>query len=438
MKHIKVSDLMRRSKRAWDLQLEPKLRRLPVSDIGLVECAPKMYSSPKRGGGVSVGPSFTVTRRSDFAKVFIAKCAEASKICDFSDSQGNKADIRAKTSILQELNAVVVGNETLLTDQCWQAFFDMVKANLGYRRMLGEKFQEGIDMSWPHIKLVYEILATSVGMISVNEEMIWGLLHILVLNSTSFDERERQTAVQVLHSIYQSRVSLRYHVRCEMYSLMIEGQCSDELLELLGALVPGFSEPLKEEHMRFFYDAVLHLLNCEQILEALPSVIVKYIEKNNILYADVLSYMLMHFPITWPKKQVFFINVLRYLFLTFSSITGPDMLQSVLQVLGTVIQGDHSEAALVATAFIQDATIMQILQIYPECAQVLLAPVETAARNHWAGSIRKTCGSLLKVLHEITADLPLSAHTSTKKTAESNWKRVLVMARKRDRKITYK
>lgn len=428
---------MRRSKRAWDLELEPKIHRLPVSDIGLAECAPVMYSSPKRGSRVSAGPSFTVTRRSDFTKVFTAKCAEASKICDFSDSQGNKADIRAKTSILQELKAVV-GSQTLLTDQCWKAFFDMVKANLGYRRMLGEKFQEGIDMSWPHIKLVYDLLATSVGVISVNEKMIWGLLHILVLNSTSFDERERQTAVQVLHAIYQSRVSLRYHVRCEMYSLMIEGQCSDELLELLGALVPGFSAPLKEEHMRFFYDAVLHLLSCEQILEELPSVLVKYIEKNNILYADVLSYMLIHFPITWPKKQVFFINVIRYLFLTFSSITGPDMIQSVLQVLGTVIKGDHSDSVLAATAFIQDATIMQMLQIYPECVQVLLAPVETATRNHWAGSIRKTCSSLLKLLHEITTEIPLSAHTSTTKTAESNWKKVLVMARKRDRKITYK
>ena len=410
---------------------------VPVSDIGMDDDAPVPYTSPKRRAS-SVKP-LARAGSSDFTALFTEMCEEIAKVCDFSGEWQVSADVGAKTGMLREIERVLSACPEKMNARCWKALFDAIRSNLENRRLLGEKFQEGADLSWPHVGLVYELLRAIVSVVGEDEEeMLWSMLYVLILNSTSFDARERKAVVQILHLIYQRYVSMRYTIRVEMYSVMIEGQCSNELLEFLGALVPGFAEPLKEEHVKFFYDAVLHLLSCETILESLPGVIVKYVNKDQTLYPAVISYTLTHFPVTNPKKQVFIISVLRYFFSKFPDMTGSDMIESVLQVLGDVIVADHSDASLTAIDFIQDDVILDLISASPTCVTGVLSAVETASVKHWCSGVRKNCSSLLRILHQMTEGLPkIHKAMNTKTTSETKWKKVLAMARKRDRHLQY-
>ena len=138
--------------------------RIPVSDFDSFKTS---CWSPSRRPEMKEGPDARSEIRqfegSEFARSFCEQCQIASEIYDFVQAEENRQAIRRKTQALNRLESTLSSPamQRRLSVQCLKVFMWMIEENLSNRRFIGEPFMEAIDISWPHISMIYSILDTS-------------------------------------------------------------------------------------------------------------------------------------------------------------------------------------------------------------------------------------------------------------------------------------
>lgn len=141
-----------------------------------------------------------------------------------------------------------------------------------------EEKEPNLDCSWPHLSLVYEIFLRFIMSSEVSPKTAKRFIdHTLVLQLldlfASEDPRERDYLKTIMHRVYGKVMFLRAFIRKAIQQCFfrhIHENCSQpgvaELLEILGSIINGFAQPLKDEHKIFLRRAMIPLHKAKQVL----------------------------------------------------------------------------------------------------------------------------------------------------------------------------
>lgn len=133
------------------------------------------------------------------------------------------------------------------------------------------------------------------------------------------DPRERDYLKTIVHRVYGKfmvhRSFLRRTIAATLQKLVFDDTEDTfghaELLEIVAAIVQGFSVPLKGEHRTLYERCLLPLHKANQAVhQQLVQAVLAYLEKDAAGAGAAVQAVLKYWPLTNPAKEILFINEL--------------------------------------------------------------------------------------------------------------------------------
>lgn len=440
----------------------PPRRVIPKAELGLTVDLTFNWSAKfgHREGDIVIKGSkaFDEMPANEYQKLFLHKCKECTKLCDFSSPNiDGKAKV-TKTLLLKHLRAAfsMVAFMKILTSEMMTEFYKMVSTNL-FRAL--PRYPEAVpvdakvsffDNSWPHLQLVYQVLEASlVSHFSANIPPTF--IYKLISNGLSIDPSERVAVRDFLHAFYSRYMGQRAIIRSDIFGLFSMGQASLELLDFFSSIVQGFNPPLKPEHVKFFHQALLPLYSCpdlNQYNEGLTSCVCKFCEKNFNFIAVTFEYLYKHWPLQDSKKQKIFIDSVKVILFTFDKFSDT----ALRRAFALIAEGARSDNVDVAEIALDTLLAENLVSIYKQNPRLIFTTIfeklYKSAKNHWDEDIKTDSIACLQILSEIEPNVfsdlnnarkdkknTKKAPTKEPNALKTNWLQVFNMAKKNDQAI---
>ena len=406
-------------------KLNPKSARrpprhvVPKAELGLTVDLTKNWSQKfgHRDTDIVIkgSKSFADMPPSEHVKLFLHKCTECQKLCDFSSPEKDSKAKVTKSLLLKHLIQCfsMVGFLKMLTDDMMKSFYQMVSVNL-FRAF--PKLQElgpldavdtYFDTAWPHLTLVYQCLEASLSS-TLTSKMTSSFIYNLVSNGLSPDSSERIAVRDFLHSLYSRYMGQRMTIRKHVFAMFTMGNASAELIDFYASVVQGFNPPLKDEHVNFFYHALLPLLGhpkLQRFSQSLVTCIIKFVEKSFIFLAPTFEYLSKHWPRQESKKQLAYLDIIRTLLTSFETFTD-ESLTYAFNLIGDAVRSENVDVAELAFDILMDDDFVNVYKINANLIYSLLfEKIYRSAKYHWDENIRTDAVACLQVLSEIEPNI---------------------------------
>jgi hypothetical protein len=341
--------------------------------------------------------------------LFVQKCKECSKICDFSRADRDVKAKATKTTLLKHLVAgfAIPHISKALTADLLLAFFDMVKANVFRPFPVIESANQKdmqtkiLDAAWPHISLVYECLNGAFNAPSLTDFPPGFSAHF-VDNCLSPDDRERVASRQALISIFAKYNNQRLLVRKRAGSVYESQKCTAELLDAYVTVVGSFVSPLKPDQLVCFYRHILplHCLrNYEDFHRQLNQVLNRFISKSGELLASTVRYLQLHWPVISKTKQMYFIKEYEELMVNFASKATPEMFVAFFRKISDSFNDEYSVVARTALGVIRNKELFSALKENSSSLGFrLTVEINAVSKMHWDHDIRELALNCLEVM----------------------------------------
>jgi hypothetical protein len=312
-------------------------------------------------------------------------------------------------------------------------FYSMAIANLFDRNFPGSA-DDGNDISWLHLSLVYIALNASFSLHKSERAIPSQFLNGLTRNTVSFDPREREISTRTLLKLHETYRSFHAGIMQCVYCLLLQGLCSNELLEFLAVIIPALALPLDPLDMAVCENAALHVFSLPRIYPRLLSVVLRFLNKSSERFPEVMSYLLYHWPRTAPAKQVFFLEVFKKLLSVFSGLVTQRISRAVFHLTAQALPSIHVDTVFAAMGLVKDETVKQLLLVYPETLGEMLHALETVISGHWDEEARSEAEFLFATLSRYRKE-PSRPVMEERESPEKTWKLILTVAQRRDRSI---
>uniref|UniRef100_A0A8C6VRE6 Serine/threonine protein phosphatase 2A regulatory subunit n=1 Tax=Nothobranchius furzeri TaxID=105023 RepID=A0A8C6VRE6_NOTFU len=243
-------------------------------------------------------------------ELFTQKLQQCCTIFDFLDSLVDLKSKEVKRATLNELVVYVSTNRGVLVEAAYPQIVKMICTNI-FRALPPsenpdfdpEEDEPTLEVSWPHIQLVYEFLLRflenpdfqpSIAKRFIDQKFVLQLLELF----DSEDPRERDVLKTILHRIYGKFLGLRAFIRKQINNIFLRFIYEtehfngvSELLEILGSIINGFALPLKAEHKQFLMKVLIPLHTAKGLVlfhAQLAYCVVQFLEKDPTLTAPVM------------------------------------------------------------------------------------------------------------------------------------------------------
>jgi hypothetical protein len=398
-------------------------------------------------------PALDAASDSDFPTAFTQKCSECCKICDFSTSLVDSAAKEQKSRYLVELDRIFTKPRfvRLISAKLLQAFLRMCKMNIG-RSSPSFKIISSIDcpdnvqdVSWPHVELVYSSMKSLFASKLAGQVNDAGLFAILVANTFSSDERERQAAKDCLSALYRSSAAVRPTLVRHALNQIRSGDVSAELLGFVYDVVSD----LRDEKAMLFR-TVLRLHNSGQFMRfarGLTQCVTRFVRADKALLGDAVKYVARHWPVTGTiKKQVALVEELESLMQNFAEdAIARDAAVALFAKMRALAVDPAVDVAEAALSFLigpgNEATLIK----YIDVAMSTVHDLNTCRRDHWNVFIRDDARAVLDLLSKASPVLfskQVDVIKNSRKTQKAEdakrvgaWQAVFQKAKSRDPQI---
>ena len=388
-------------------------RNTPKSEIGIsVEKAFEFhthYGNNEDEFPIKNSKPFTDLAPKEGRSIFLLKCKECSKICNFSN---NNKDIQSKilkSNLLKQLIGVfqIPHINRSITVDLMKQFYQMVSINLfrvfpSIRYHINGDFRDQYqDSAWSHISLVYEALQSSFQCPATVDISIF-FANNIILNTLSPDDRERPLAFNILTTLYSKYQNLRIPIKNYIINLLNSKKCTSELLSFLYGIISTFQTPLSLENRQFFSKTLLplHLLsNFSNFHKILIQCIIKIISKFEVLIGETLNYFFKHWPISDREKQLLFLREMEELIRTFDSKNAPLQYQNFFKFISNCSNDFNFSISDFSIEVIQNPLFHEffknnsnILMFY------FVSNLSFASKEHWDKVIRDQALNTLSLI----------------------------------------
>jgi hypothetical protein len=390
-------------------------------------------------------------------RVFLEKCRECSKICDFS---GVRKDLAAKNAKIALLAHLVEAFETpailrTIAPGNIPPFIDMAVDNLArpFPSMIkitafdyGDQME---DVSWPHLQLVYRsVLSLFKSNVEVTIQNR-NFLSVLVSNSCSPDARERQQCRNVLFRVFRKCAASRDQIARLVHNHFLTLVCSRELLDFYVLVVDSMTVPLEPENLRAFHECVLVLHSSHLFLRfclSLLQVLNHYIRLDATCLPSTFLYIFEHWPWASVRKQVVFLIEVEGLVVSYGTMIDPEIAELIFRQLAKLVNLPHIQIAQSTINLILGDSLGNLIRTNTEAAiRTLLLPLYLAAKGNWNPVVREDAEFAVKMLHKLDEEIFRREVTAMKNAIvekkanhqirKTRWEKIFEAAKARDKTI---
>ncbi|GFP79583.1 serine/threonine protein phosphatase 2a 59 kDa regulatory subunit b' gamma isoform [Phtheirospermum japonicum] len=374
-------------------------------------------------------PSLRDVPASERQNMFIRKLNMCAVIFDFTDPTTNLNEKDVKRRMLLELVDYVSSVNSKFSEVAMQAITKMLSANL-FRalpssihdnKLSGDVYdpeddEPTVDLSWPHLQIVYEFLLRFVSSPETDAKLAKRYIdHSFVLRLLelfdSEDQREREYLKTILHRVYGKfmvhRPFIRKAINNIFYQFVFETERHNgiaELLEILGSIINGFALPLKEEHKLFLMRALIPLHKPKGMSvyhQQLSYCITQFVEKDVKLADTVIRGLLKYWPVTNSSKEVMFISELEEVL----EATQPGEFQRCMvplfRQIGSCVNSSHFQVAERALFLWNNDHIRNLIILNQKVILPIILPsLEKNARGHWNQAVQSLTLNVRKVFSD--------------------------------------
>ncbi|EZG43658.1 putative protein phosphatase 2A regulatory subunit B [Gregarina niphandrodes] len=267
---------------------------------------------------------------------------------------------------------------------------------------------------WLHLQLVYEIFLTLIVSPCLGSKTSKRLvdqnfmLRLLALFSSE-DVREREYLKTITHRLYGKVTLMRSFIRKSIeniFVLYIEDHFVksgvSELLEILGSIINGFAQPLKDEHLQFLHRCMIPLHKAKNVIafhQQLSYCMVQYVEKDCRLATPIILGILKYWPISNTPKEVLFINEIEDIL---DVVTPPqDILLPLFKKLSQCIKSPHFQISERTLFLWNNPKIIKLVNqnkqaLYP----IVIAALQNNTQSHWNFTVHSLSFNVSKLLAE--------------------------------------
>ncbi|CAE8600586.1 unnamed protein product [Polarella glacialis] len=350
---------------------------------------------------------------------------------DTGKKKGGSDDRDSSMEASQDKESSLRLNEPLI-----MAAAEMVRAN-AFRCLLhrertpmdlldGEDEEPLLELTWPHLELVYELLLKILASKDLDSSMAQsaGLDKVFLQSALelfeSDDPRERDALKGILGKFYSRLSPLRSSVRKGIQSfclraVYLEGNAAPqsgiaEVLDvLLSRVVGSFPSPLKQEHRDLFFKILLPLYKLDTVLfyhTQLQDLIRSFVKLESGLGKSTALALLKYWPVSAASKQTLFLSCLEDLMNTmpssdFKQISGP-----VARQLACCVSSPNSEVAERALAVWRNDRLLKLTVTH--CKSEMPTIVSALYHNvsqAWHNSVHSKTIEVLKSFMEADSEL---------------------------------
>lgn len=416
-----------------------------------------LRSTDGREAIIKPSKAFTECPPKEQQNLFLQKCKECCKICDFSSPLIEQKAKQTKAALLKHLaSSFTIPHlvRSISADHI-KEFYYMLSINL-FRPfpqlpvLSPIEFHDSLyDSSWPHLSLVYDAMLASFNCPQTPGCITSSFIYKFIGNGASPDDREKIVVRDILHTLYTKFMNIRETVRNNIAFQFSNGICSAELIEFFVSVVSGFNSPLKQDHVDFYYRFLLPLHTNQKfvsIQKPLVQCVIRFIQKSAILFPPTIAYIIKHWPCSDRKKQIDLLNELGNLIANFEINVTPKIAASVFKLVGNSVLSENPDVSEAAIDILMNPDLAAVLKANAQTVfPLIVEPVYRAAKNHWDECTKSNAYIALQVLSEIdgqTFNRANEAHKLIKAQRsaaygvfKNNWTRIFDLAKQNDKTI---
>ncbi|KHJ36469.1 putative serine threonine-protein phosphatase 2a [Erysiphe necator] len=376
-------------------------------------------------------PSFNEVPPNRRQELFMQKLEQCNIIFDFNDATGDIKSKEIKRLALHELLDYVANNRQVITEAMYPKVVDMFNKNL-FRPIpppmnpQGEIFdpeedEPVLEVSWPHIQVVYEFFLRfiesqdfniSIAKAYIDHSFVLQLLELF----DSEDPRERDFLKTTLHRIYGKFLNLRSYIRRSINNVFFQFVYETErfngiaeLLEILGSIINGFALPLKEEHKLFLTRVLIPMHKVRSLSMYHPQLaycIVQFLEKDSALTEEVVLGLLRYWPKVNSTKEVMFLNEVEDIFEVMDPVEFTKVQEPLFHQLAKSVASSHFQVAERALYFWNNEYFCNLISDNVEVIlPIMFAPLYENSKGHWNRTIHGMVYNAMKLFMEINPQL---------------------------------
>ncbi|KAF7820187.1 serine/threonine protein phosphatase 2A 57 kDa regulatory subunit B' beta isoform-like [Senna tora] len=389
--------------------------------------------SPPASAAVEYLPPLREVSSSERPSLLLRKIQLCCFVYDYSDTLKSVREKEIKRQTLHELVDIIHSGSFRFNEVMQEQLIRMVSANIfrclppashentGNEFVDPEEDERCLNLGWPHMQLVYEIILryivssetdTKIAKRYIDHTFVLKLLDLF----DSEDPREREYLKTILHRIYGKfmlhRPFIRKAINNIFYRFIFETERYNgiaELLEFLGSVINGFSVPMKEENKLFLFRALipLHKPKCLALYhQQLSYCITQFVEKDYRLADPVIRGLLKYWPVTNCQKEILFITELEEILDATLSTEFQRCMVFLFRQIARSINSPHFQVAERTLALWNNEHIVSLIAenrgvIFP----LIFESLEKNMKGHWSPSVHELSGNVRKMFLEMDEKL---------------------------------
>ncbi|XP_036405467.1 serine/threonine-protein phosphatase 2A 56 kDa regulatory subunit alpha isoform [Megalops cyprinoides] len=361
-------------------------------------------------------------------ELFTQKLQQCCMLFDFMDSVTDLKSKEVKRATLNELVDYVSTNRGVLVESAYPDIANMICTNI-FRTLPPsenpdfdpEEDEPTLEVSWPHIQLVYEFLLRflenpdfqpSIAKRYIDQKFVLQLLELF----DSEDPRERDFLKTVLHRIYGKFLGLRAFIRKQINNIFLRFIYETdhfngvaELLEILGSIINGFALPLKAEHKQFLMKVLIpmHTAKGLAVFHAqLAYCVVQFLEKDPTLTEPVIRGLLKFWPKTCSQKEVMFLGEIEEILDVIEPTQFKKIQEPLFKQISKCVANPHFQVAERALYFWNNEYILSLIEEnIDKILPIMFGSLYRISKEHWNPTIVALVYNVLKTLMEMNSTL---------------------------------
>ena len=353
---------------------------------------------------------------------------------DFEDSRAvSKRWREGKQQVLLELcDALISRPDAFANEGVPHEVFRMFKANV-LRPLpprinpFGPEFdpeedESVVEAQWPHLQLVYALFIrfleqpffdASLATRCVDASFV---VRLMTLFNTE-DVRERGCLQTLLHRIYGRCLGQRNFIREQLGQIFDEASqngiqhCLRELLEVFASIANGFAQPLREEHLNFYWQHLTPLFRCRHYACFQSShmrCILQFLDKQAPVAEGTLSFLLKNWPVPSSTRQIYFLGVIEEM-LGVNREIDAEILRKVFRRIADCTCSLHfqiAERSLLMFATMSSGPLVRLLRLHQSLAYPIFVPIlANRTRYHWHRNVQTLAIRCLHLLMDLNSPL---------------------------------
>jgi serine/threonine-protein phosphatase 2A regulatory subunit B' len=275
-----------------------------------------------------------------------------------------------------------------------------------------------LDPNWPHLELVYEILAKVLVSPDLNPNVARGFASKSFLRRMfdlldSEDPRERVNIKICLHAIYsrwsKARPEFRREVVRFFQQVALAGELHlgvSEVLDILGSIINGFVSPLKEEHREFLMTAFmpLHRVKYLRAFHAnLVICIVQFVTKDIALAEPVIRGILSRWASTDNHNGGLLVTELESILELINPTIFRNIAKPLMRRLAICLSSGSLSLIEKTLALLANKSVRALMEYRGNMAiivPIICRPLVNIASGHWHKGASANASYILKYFVE--------------------------------------